>query len=118
MGEEDQKREGRVPIVVQWVKNQASIHEDGGLIPDLAQGVKDQALLQAAIWLRSGIAVAVVWAGSCSSNLPPSLGTFVCCGCGPKERNKEKEKGGLFDWLAGWGWGVLESHRPTLPFCT
>ena len=33
--------------------------------------------------------MAVVWAGSCSSDLIPSLGTSICCGCGPrKDKNK------------------------------
>ena len=34
-----------VPIVAQQVKNPASIHEDVGLIPGLAQWVKDLELL-------------------------------------------------------------------------
>ena len=34
-----------VPTVVQQVKNPTSIHEDSGLIPGLAQQVKDLVLL-------------------------------------------------------------------------
>ena len=37
-------------------------------------------------WLESGIAVAVVEAGSCSSDWTPSLGTSICHGCGPKKQ--------------------------------
>ena len=41
-----------LPIVAQWVKDPARIHEDVGSIPALAQWVKDPALLQAAIKLQ------------------------------------------------------------------
>ena len=50
------------------VMNRTSIHEDAGSI----------------LGLGPGIAVAVAQAGSCSSDLTPSLGTFTCCMCGPK----------------------------------
>ena len=40
-------------------------------------------------WLRSGIAVAVVWASSCSSGLTPCLGTSIYCRCGPKKPKKK-----------------------------
>ena len=38
------------------------------------------------MWLRSRIVVAVAWAGSCSSDSTPSLGTSICCRRGPKKR--------------------------------
>ena len=38
-----------VPIVAQWVKDSSCLCEDACSIPDLAQRVKDLALLQAAL---------------------------------------------------------------------
>ena len=37
------------------------------------------------MWLGSGIAVAVAWAISCSSDFTPSLGTSICYGRSPKK---------------------------------
>ena len=63
-----------------------TIHEDAGSIPGLAR-VKAQHCHElqrrSQTQLRSGIAVTVVWAGSCSSDSTPSLGTSVCCTCSP-----------------------------------
>ena len=41
------------------------------------------------MWLKSGVAVAVVWAGSCSSDSNPRLGTSIRRGCGPKEKKNQ-----------------------------
>ena len=38
--------------------------------------------------LRSCVAVAVMWAGICSSDLTPDLGTSICLGCGPEKKSK------------------------------
>ena len=45
--------------------------------------------------LGSGVVAAVVEAGSCSSNLTPSLETSTCHRCGhkkPKEKKKKEER--------------------------
>ena len=42
--------------------------------------------------LRSCGAVAVVLAGSCSSDQTPSLGTSTCCRCSPQKDKKEKKR--------------------------
>ena len=36
--------------------------------------------------------------GSCSSDLTPSLGTSICCGCSPKKRGKKKKKKKKKEW--------------------
>ena len=41
--------------------------------------------------LGSGLAVAVVQAGGYSSDSTPSLGTSICCKCGPKKIKKKKK---------------------------
>jgi len=55
------------------------------------------------LWCRSKtqlgarVAVAVVQASSCSSDSSPSLGTSICCGCGPK-KGKKQNKTKLRTW--------------------
>ena len=41
------------------------------------------------IWLRTLVAVAVVWASSSRSSLTSRLGTSICQGCGPKKTKKK-----------------------------
>jgi len=42
--------------------------------------------------LGSGIAVALAQAGGYSSDSTPSLGTSICCGCGPRKDKKQTNK--------------------------
>ena len=41
-------------------------------------------------WLGSGVAVAVVQAGSCSSDSTPGLGMSICCRCVPLKKQKNE----------------------------
>ena len=77
--QEDQRLQTQthsVPIVAQWERTR---------------------LVSMGLWVRSHelrprIAVAVAWAGSCSSNSTPSLVTSICCRCSPKKTKKTKQK--------------------------
>ena len=43
-------------------------------------------------WLRTGIAVALAVAGSCSSDSTPSPGTSLCWGCGPQNKKQNQKQ--------------------------
>ena len=58
-------------------------------MPGLAQWHKDPSGCRSQTRLRSGFAVAVVQAGSCSSDSPPSPGTSIWHGYGPKKTKKK-----------------------------
>ena len=47
--------------------------------------------------LRSGVAVALAWAGGCSSNWTPGLGSSTCRGIGPRKGKKTKKKKDLYE---------------------
>ena len=74
--------------------NSASIREDAGLIPDLAQWVKGLTLpelwCRSQTWLRSGVAMAMTLASSCSSDLTSTLGLPYAVGAALKRPKKKK----------------------------
>jgi len=82
--------------VVQQVKNLTSIHEDADLISGLSQWLRiwhcHEPWCTSQMWLGSCVAMAMALAGSCSSKLTPSLGTSICCRCGPKKKKKKKRE--------------------------
>ena len=72
-------------------RNESKNHEVAGSIPSLSQWVKDHC----GVGRRCGsfqVAVALVQAGSYSSNSTPSLGTSIGRGYGPKKPKKKKKK--------------------------
>ena len=58
--------------------------------------------------LGSCTAVAAAQAGSCSSDLAPSLGTSICHGCGPKIKNKKKLKHIKYNNSTVTRWGLKQ----------
>ena len=82
--------------MAQWKQiNLTSIHEDAGSSLASLGGLRIQCCPE--LWCRSQarlrfhVAVAVMQAGSFSSEVTPSLGTSTC-ECGPKKQKKKKKK--------------------------
>ena len=75
------------------VTNPTDINENAGWIPGLACELSiwycHELCCGSKMWLRSRVAVAVVSAGSYSSDSTPSLGTSIYCGCSPKKTKRK-----------------------------
>ena len=78
-------------------------HEVAGSIPGLAQWVNNPSQTQ----LRSGVAVAVVWAGGCGSDWTPTPGTSIYYSVALKRTKDKKIK--IKQKL--WGWEFPSWHR-------
>ena len=102
----------------------SSIHEDVGLIPGLDQWVSGLRIQHCCeLWYRlqtqlgSLVAVAVVKASSCSSDLTPSLGTSLGCRYSSKKQNKKrtkKPKNGVTIWFSNPSPGHVSGKKKTL----
>ena len=95
------KKNAGIPARAQKVKDLVCVHEDGGSILGLTQWVKDLPLLQVVVQVTDVAQIpcccgcGVVQAGSCSSDLTPSLGTSIClrCSCSKKAVGDNKASG-------------------------
>ena len=79
--------------MAQWKQNLTSIHADADLSKDPGPcSVGYGVAVSCGVGCRhgSGVAVAMVQAGSYSSDLTPSLGTYICHRCGLKKKKKKK----------------------------
>ena len=74
------------------VKNPTCIHEDVGSIPGLTQWFKGSSIATSCdVVHRWGLDLAVVKAGSCSSDSTPSSGTSIFQGAVLKRKRKKKK---------------------------
>ena len=65
------------------------------------------------MWLKSGVAVAVVWASSCSSDSTPSPETSTCYAKKQKKQTKEQKSKGTEQWYSnGQSLGDRQGNSP------
>ena len=62
------------------------------------------------MWLGYGVPGAVVQASSYSSNLTPSLGTFIAVGAALKSKKQNKNKNKQII-LIRWAWALIGPHE-------
>ena len=85
---------GSFHLRLSCLRTQHSVREYAGSIPGLFQWIKDPVLLRATaqftdaaqIWCCRGVAC------SCSSDLNPSPGTYICYRCGHRRKKKKKKE--------------------------
>ena len=105
----------RVPIVVQrkwiWLASMRMQFQSLALFSGLRIPCCHELWCRSQMWLRSHIAVAVVYASSHSSDLTPDLGTSICLGCGLK---KTKWINKQYQTFASTTWSLYctRMHRP------